>query len=416
MKKISLICASLFAAAAFVFAAPKVKNVYPKNTDPSVNSKKETTNYVNFKRNKDTGEIKTEYLCDKLLTPEQIEKTAEAAPKKLPVTPKKVRHFLVWDRTEGFRHTEGIPALRVFLEQMEKNSKGKWVMHFTDDRKEFETLESLKKYDCVIINNCTGRFFESYRGDREGFPGDEFRAKSEGMTGDQKREDEKMNYVCRDNLSRYVYDGGGIMGAHAACDAMDCRDNKHKLDEKMPEFIEILKKNDAWDDAKNEEKFSAYPVMMGGRFAGHPWGAGNKPETFIIEDPNNPIVKGIWQENSFSLQDEIYTFIEAYGYDRNKQRILISIDYDKSPLNDGGDPMTRTNRKTKDFGLVWVKDFGKGRIFYGAFGHRNDVYYRNPEVCEMYVRGLQYASGDLDLKKKGQTKPLGDKKNPYLGK
>ncbi|MBR4597478.1 MAG: ThuA domain-containing protein, partial [Opitutales bacterium] len=250
---------------------------------------------------------------------------------------------------------------------------------------------------------------------REGFKGDQYRAKTEGMTGDQKREDEKMNYICRDNLVRYVYEGGGIMGAHAACDAMDCKDNKHKVDEKMPEFIKILKESEAWDDAKDEEKFPAYPVMMGGRFAGHPWGAGNKPETFIIEDPNNPIVKGIWQENSFSLQDEIYTFIEAYGYDRNKQRILISIDYDKSPLNDGADPMTRTNRKNKDFGLVWVKDFGKGRIFYGAFGHRKDVYYRNPEVCEMYVRGLLYATGDLKLKK-DQTKPLGDKKNPYLGK
>ncbi|MBO6102928.1 MAG: ThuA domain-containing protein, partial [Opitutales bacterium] len=130
----------------------------------------------------------------------------------------------------------------------------------------------------------------------------------------------------------------------------------------------------------------------------------------------NPIVKGLWNgEKTFKLQDEIYTFIEAFGYSRDKQRILISIDYFNSPLNDGGDPMTRTNRKSKDFGLVWVKQFGKGRIFYGAFGHRKDVYYRNPDVCEMYVRGLSFASGDLKLKP-NELKPLGEKMNPLLGK
>lgn len=413
MKKTSLIFASAFLASAFVFAAPKKNSSFPKDFDPLVNTKKETTNYVNFKKDKNTGEIFTEYLCDKVMTEEEIAKTMEATPKVPRI--KKTRNFLVWDRTEGFRHTEGIPALRTFLECLEKKSNGKLAMHFTDDRREFESLENLKKYDCVIINNCTGRFFESYRGVREGYKGDQYREKTEGMTGDEKREDEKMNYVCRDNLIRYVSEGGGIMGAHAACDAMDCRDNKHKFEEKSPELIEILKKAGSWDDVKNEEKFSAYPVMMGGRFAGHPWGAGNKEETFIIEDPKHPVVKGIWAEDSFKLQDEIYTFIEAYGYDRNKQRILISIDYDKSPLNDGADPMTRTNRKNKDFGLVWVKEFGKGRIFYGAFGHRKDVYYRNPEVCEMYMRGLLFASGETKLKK-NDLKPLGEKKNPYYGK
>ena len=55
--------------------------------------------------------------------------------------------------------------------------------------------------------------------------------------------------------------------------------------------------------------------------------------------------------------------------------------------------MLETQRKTKDFGLSWVKTYGKGRIFYGAFGHRLDVYWRNPKLCEMYMRGLQFASG-----------------------
>ena len=304
---------------------------------------------------------------DVVLSAEQIKMTADAAPKKLAVKPKKVRHFLVWSRTEGFRHTEGIPAFNEFMKILEARSEGMWKVKFSDDVKDFE-LENLKKYDCVIINNCTGRFFESYRDERE------------KMSDEQKRADTAANIKYRDNLIKYVEEGGGIMGMHAACDAMDCKDS-----------------------ANPNEKFPAYPVMMGGRFAGHPWGAGNPDVTVLVEDPEHPTVKGIWENHEFKIQDEIYTFIEEYGYSRDKQRILLSLDFDRSPRGDGRDPMLETQRKTKDFGLSWVKKFGKGRIFYGAFGHRLDVYWRNPSVCEMYMRGLQYASGDFPV----DTTPLG---------
>ena len=305
---------------------------------------------------------------DVVLTAEQIKMTAEAAPKKLAVKPKKVRHFLVWSRTEGFRHTEGIPAFNEFMKVLEARSEGMWKVKFSDDVKDFE-LENLKKYDCVVINNCTGRFFESYRDERE------------KMSGEQKKADTAANIKYRDNLIKYVEEGGGIMGMHAACDAMDCKDS-----------------------ANPNEQFPAYPVMMGGRFAGHPWGAGNAAVTVLVEDPGHPTTKGIWENNEFKIQDEIYTFIEEYGYSRDKQRILLSLDFDRSPKDGGSDPMKETRRKTKDFGLSWVKKFGKGRIFYGAFGHRLDVYWRNPNVCEMYMRGLQYASGDLPA----DATPLGE--------
>lgn len=81
MKKTSLILASAFIASAFVLAAPKKTSAFPKDSDPLVNTKKETTNYVNFKKDKNTGEIFTEYLCDKVMTEEEIAKTMEATPK-----------------------------------------------------------------------------------------------------------------------------------------------------------------------------------------------------------------------------------------------------------------------------------------------------------------------------------------------
>lgn len=306
---------------------------------------------------------------DAVLTPEQLKLTAAAAPKRLAATPKKVRRFLVWDRTDGYRHTEGIPAFNALLRELVKNSGGKWEADFAQDPKAFE-LDNLKKYDCVILNNTTGRFFTSFKDERE------------KMTPEQRKADDRLNIKYRDNLIKYVEDGGGVMGMHAACDAMDCK-----------------------DDSNPAEKFPAYPEMMGGRFAGHPWGAGNPAVTVLVEDPENAVLRGLWENGVFKIQDEIYTFREDYGYSRDKQRILLALDFDRSPRGDGRDPMLETQRKTKDFGLSWVKKFGKGRIFYGAFGHRLDVYWRNPKICEMYMRGLQFASGDLD---DVETAPLGD--------
>lgn len=348
MKK-SLAFALMFAAAStFVFAADKgaERKLTLAQTDD--------TPYL-------TGDGKP--WKDRVLTDEQLKMTEEAAPDLTKYGRYiKKRSFLVWDRTDGFRHTEGIPAFRALFDVIVERTKGRWTVKYSEDVKDFEA-ENLKKYDCVIINNCTGRFFVSPKKIRD------------AMTPEERRQDDIDNIKYRDNLIAYVRNGGGIMGMHAACDAMDCKDNNNK-----------------------EEKFPAYPVMMGGRFAGHPWGAGNSAVTVLVEDKKNPLVMGLWPEGEFKIQDEIYTFIEQYGYDRAKQRVLLSLDFDRSPKDGGEDPMKHTSRKNKDFGLTWIKKYGKGRIFYGAFGHRLDVYWRNPKICEMYLRGILFATGDLKLR------------------
>lgn len=313
---------------------------------------------------------------DPVLTAEQLAMTEKAAPKRLLAAPAKIRRFLVWSRTEGARHGEGIVAFNALLKVLEKNSGGKWEMVFADEPEpHFSSVENLRKFDCVVLNNTTGRFFESYR--------DVY----EKMSEEEKKADRVRNFKYRDNLIEYVRQGGGVMGVHAACDAMDCK-----------------------DPSNPSEKSPAYPLMMGGRFAGHPWGAGNSPVTVLVEDASSPLTRGIWPDGEFRIQDEIYTYREddpktgvSYGYGRDRQRMLLGLDFDRSPKDGSKDPMAETSRKTKDFGLGWIKDFGKGRVFYGAFGHRIDVYWRNPGICEFYMRGLQYASGDL----KADAAPLG---------
>ncbi len=293
----------------------------------------------------------------KLLTPEQIKQTQEAAPKKLFVKPKKARNILVYTRTDGFRHAEGIPAWNAVMSAMEKNFAGQWKVTYTEDRDEFKK-ENIKKYDCIVFNNSTGGLFTR-----------EYEPLRQKMSGEQKKQDEAYAKELLQNIIDYVKDGGGVMALHAGCDA---------------------------------GHGSEYVTMMGGLFAGHPWGAGNDPVTVLVEDPGHILLKDLWPENEFQIQDEIYTFLD--GYDREKQRVQLALDFDRSPKNGGGDPMKDTRRKDKDFGLTWCKTYEKGRIFYGAFGHRLDVFFRNPKICEYYMRGIQFACGDID---NVPTAPLG---------
>ncbi len=313
-----------------------------------------------------------------VLTPEQIALTQKAAPKRLAVEPKKVRKFLVWSNTEGARHFEGIAAFNALLKELEKVSAGQWKFTFGDDpEKYFSSVEKLQEFDCIVLNNTTGRFFESFKDVKE------------KMTPEELQADKAKNFKYRDNLLEYVKQGGGVMGVHAATDAMNVKDPKNP-----------------------EEKSPAYPNMIGGVFAGHPWNGSNAAVTVIVSDTESPLTKGIWPEGEFKMQDEIYTFKEddektgvTYGFDRNKQRVLLDLDFDRSPKDGNENPMKHTSKKNTDFGLAWIKKYGKGRVFYGAFGDRIYAYWQNPKVCEFYMRGLQYASGDLQA----DATPLGMK-------
>jgi hypothetical protein len=52
----------------------------------------------------------------------------------------------------------------------------------------------------------------------------------------------------------------------------------------------------------------------------------------------------------------------------------------------------RGNRKDGDYALTWTKDYGKGRVFYTALGHREDVW-EDPRFQTMMVEGILWACG-----------------------
>ena len=128
-----------------------------------------------------------------------------------------------------------------------------------------------------------------------------------------------------------------------------------------------------------------YIDMLGGEFMRH----GPQISVDIHNmDPKNPAtaaLPAVWTLK----QEEIYNF---KNYDGTKVHELLALD--KSPLN--GTP--------GDFPLAWCKSYGKGRVFYCALGHREDLWdptYKNrvnpPETAEQFrtvvLGGIQWALG-----------------------
>ena len=67
-------------------------------------------------------------------------------------------------------------------------------------------------------------------------------------------------------------------------------------------------------------------------------------------------------------------------------RVLLSLSMEETP-DKGSDP-------NKDYPLAWIKNFGKGRVFYSAFGHSGDSF-QNKEILSFLLAGTQFALGDL---------------------
>ncbi|MHC4745246.1 MAG: ThuA domain-containing protein [Planctomycetota bacterium] len=146
-----------------------------------------------------------------------------------------------------------------------------------------------------------------------------------------------------ENLSEYVAAGGGLVGIHAATD------NK---------FGEIF----------------------GGFFSGHPW---SEEVGVKIDDPKHRLTK-VFAGKGFTVNDEIYQFTRVYS--REKLRVLLSLDMTKT--KDKG------RREDKDNAVAWVKQHGKGRVFYCSLGHRPHIF-QDPKLLRFYLDGIQFALGDI---------------------
>ena len=165
--------------------------------------------------------------------------------------------------------------------------------------------------------------------------------------------------ALRKSLMDFIKGGKGIVGIHAATD------NFYK-----------------WPEAAE---------MMGGQFCGHPWGSGGT-WAVKIDDPGHPLMAA-FKGKGFKVNDEIYR-TKPPLYSRDKQRVLMSLDMSDEVTRKKADP------DDKDIGLSWIKDYGKGRLFYCSLGHNNHLTW-DPALLQHYLAGIQFALGDFPV----DTKP-----------
>jgi type 1 glutamine amidotransferase len=156
-------------------------------------------------------------------------------------------------------------------------------------------------------------------------------------------------------LIRYVNEGGGVAGLHGTTFAS----------QDLPEFGEL----------------------MGAQEGPHQYNG--EPGTLKIDDPSSPLTKHFGGKG-FSMMDEFYHFPMTGPYTREKLHVLLSVDADKTDLK-----RWQHLRTDNDFGMVWIKRVGKGRVFNSVLGHRPE-FYMMPDLVKLMVGGIQFVLGDLE--------------------
>jgi len=130
------------------------------------------------------------------------------------------------------------------------------------------------------------------------------------------------------------------------------------------------------------ESWPEFGEMLGARYDGHPWNSAYG--AVINEDPAFPATKHL--PPVFNVTEEFY---QSRAYSRDAIRVLLRLDVSKMP------PHPELHRTDGDFPLAWAKMYGKGRVFYSAFGHAAATW-DNPDVYRMYFEAIKWSLGLTD--------------------
>jgi len=266
---------------------------------------------------------------------DKISKIEKALPDKAFAKPRQPRQILIYSKTLGFRHGSiptGAAAIRLLGEKT-----GAFRTEHSEDPAMFDA-NRLSRFDAVLFLNTTG---------------DCLAPKSGKLTPEEKQTLEQR----QKNLLDFVSGGKGFAGIHSATDTF--------------------------------YSWKGYGDLIGAYFTNHPWG--NVP--IKVDSPGHPLVS-MFKTEGFDFKDEIYQFgprknnkkEDIQPYSRQHLRVLLSIDGSK--FKGKGD------RPDADYAISWLREYGKGRVFYCSLGH-SDATYWNPDVLRHYLAGLQYVLGDL---------------------
>jgi len=116
------------------------------------------------------------------------------------------------------------------------------------------------------------------------------------------------------------------------------------------------------------------------------------------ETPSSPFTAA-YGDGPIPCKDEIFTH-RSPPYDRAKQTVLLSIDWDRSPQAQKIAADLRAKKQASalrddnDYAVSWIKPHGQGRVFYTSLGHAHETIH-DPRFLQHMLAALQYACGDL---------------------
>lgn len=194
--------------------------------------------------------------------------------------------------------------------------------------------DRLPQFDALVMNNIH---------EREPFLPEDFNQR----TKQQKDAARQFDNAVKQSILEYVKSGKGLVGIHAATAAF----------QNWPEYGE----------------------MIGGYYSSH-----ITQEVVINLDEPQHFINACFEGKPWRINDEIYIFREPYS--REKLQVLMSLD-----LNQMTDPGKRPD---KDYAISWIKQYGKGRVFYTTLGHVPETYW-NPLFLPHLLAGIQFATNDL---------------------
>ncbi len=113
--------------------------------------------------------------------------------------------------------------------------------------------------------------------------------------------------------------------------------------------------------------------------------------TIRLDDPDHPINRP-WGGKSFEYRDEFFRVHEPYS--RSRVRVLLSIDTERTDLKQGP-ALGRVERADNDYALAWVRNYGRGRVFYSTIAHNPYVFW-DSRMLDFYLAAIQFALGDLE--------------------
>jgi len=264
-----------------------------------------------------------------------IEKGLEGIKGEKPAKPRKL---LVFSVTRGFRHGSigtGKIAMRLLGEKT-----GAFEAVVSDDLANFEP-DTIDQFDAICFLNTTMEVFSPAKG---------VLAK---MSEEDKKAWAEKEVRLKKSLMKFINSGKGFVGIHAATDTF--------------------------------YKWPEYGDMIGGYFDGHPWRAGTPVSVKVEDGQEKHACCAHLDGKNLDFKEEIYQF--KAPYDPKKLHILLRLDPEKTDLSKG-------KRADKDYGVSWIKNHGQGRVFYSSLGHNHHIY-SNPKVLEHYLKGIQWALGDL---------------------